>query len=120
MNNLECFRTMANVDRKLLSDLMNITVHTYHYIERGRLSLSYVKAYILAKAYNIEINQLTCIPEQITDSTKRELCLLFSMTNEERNKTLSLRVSDDMYDRITPKRSRQIIKKAENEIGSQA
>lgn len=85
MNNLQYIREIAKIPKKMISDLLNVSVYTYTGYEQGRLPIPYENETIIKRMYNININELYCDINSLSFTTKNKL-LGFSQLSEQEKK----------------------------------
>lgn len=108
MNNLMLFRSITGIPRKTLSFFLSITVHTYGYIEKGSMCLTPEIEILLARIYGIDKAQLVCPQNQITQETIETLTALSNESPEQQIKTISIRLSQGIFETLKPHQIRKI------------
>lgn len=83
-NNLLYIREMANIPKKVISDLINVSVYTYTGYEQGRMFIPEETKIIIKNIYDISLNELCCSINDISETTRNKLMQLAHMTNQEK------------------------------------
>lgn len=88
MNNLQYIREIAKIPKKIISDLLNVSVYTYTGYEQGRLLIPFENVIIIKRIYNINIKELYCDINDISITTKNELMIFSKLSNQEKKERL--------------------------------
>lgn len=90
MDNLIKIRKFANVSPKMLSKLLNVTVHTYVAYEQGKMTPPPEIIKMIAMLYNID--EAVISNSYVDESLIARLDELAQMNNEDKYKLLSFRI----------------------------
>ena len=116
MNNLKYFRTIANLTRKELSSLMNVTVYTYQGYEDDRMVMRPETVILVSMIYNIDKNDIFCHESNVSKDTLEKLNNLSAMSEKERYRQLIFNLTCEKKDRIGYKQINTILKKIRDEL----
>lgn len=110
MNNLKYFRTIANLTRKELSSLMNVTVYTYQGYEDDRMVMRPETVILVSMIYNIDKLDIFCPESNVSEDTLEKLNNLSAMSEKERYSQLIFNLTGEKKDRVGYKQINMIIK----------
>lgn len=116
MNNLKYFRTIANLTRKELSSLMNVTVYTYQGYEDDRMVMRPETVILVSMIYNIDKNDIFCPESDVSEDTLEKLNNLGAMSEKERYSQLILNLMGEKKDRVGYKQINIILEKIRDEL----
>ncbi len=116
MNNLKYFRTIANLTRKELSSLMNVTVYTYQGYEDDRMVMRPETVILVSMIYNIDKNDIFCPESNVSEDTLEKLNNLGAMPEKERYSQLIFNLTGEKKDRVGYKQINIILKKIRDEL----
>lgn len=116
MNNLKYFRTIANLTRKELASLMNVTVYTYQGYEDDRMVMRPEMVILVSMIYNIDKNDIFCPESNVSEDTLEKLNNLSAMSEKERYSQLILNLMGEKKDRVGYKQINIILKKIRDEL----
>lgn len=116
MNNLKYFRTIANLTRKELSSLMNVTVYTYQGYEDDRMVMRPETVILVSMIYNIDKNDIFCPENNVSEDTLEKLNNLSAMPEKERYGQLIFNLTGEMKERVGYKQVNIILKKIREEL----
>lgn len=116
MNNLKYFRTIANLTRKELSSLMNVTVYTYQGYEDDRMVMRPETVILVSMIYNIDKNDIFCPESNVSEDTLEKLNNLGAMPEKERYSQLIFNLTGEKKDRVGYKQINMIIKEIRTKL----
>ena len=116
MNNLKYFRTIANLTRKELSSLMNVTVYTYQGYEDDRMVMRPETVILVSMIYNIDKHDIFCPESNVSEDTLEKLNNLSAMLENERYSQLIFNLTGEKKDRVGYKQINIILKKIRDEL----
>lgn len=116
MNNLKYFRTIANLTRKELSSLMNVTVYTYQGYEDDRMVMRPETVILVSMIYNIDKDDIFCPENDVSEDTLEKLNKLAVMQEKERYNQLIYNLTGDKKDKIGYKQVNMIIKEIRTKL----
>ena len=116
MNNLKFFRTIANLKRKELAHLMNVTVYTYQGYEDDRMVMRPETAVLVSMIYNIGKNDIFCNEYDVSDDTLNKLNDLALLPEKERYGQLIFNLTGEKKDKVGYKQVNIILKKISEEL----
>lgn len=116
MNNLKYFRTIANLTRKELSSLMNVTVYTYQGYEDDRMVMRPETVILVSMIYNIDKNDIFCPESNVSENTLEKLNNLSAMSEKERYSQLIFNLTGEKKDRVGYKQINMIIKEIRTKL----
>lgn len=79
---------MANIPKKVISDLINVSVYTYTSYEQGRMLVPEETKIIIKNIYDISLNELCCSINDISETTRNKLIQISHLTNQEKKEKL--------------------------------
>ncbi len=116
MNNLKYFRTIANLTRKELSSLINVTVYTYQGYEDDRMVMRPETVILVSMIYNIDKHDIFCPESSVSEYTLEKLNNLGAMPENERYGQLIFNLTGEKKDRVGYKQINMILKKIREEL----
>lgn len=116
MNNLKYFRTIANLTRKELSSLMNVTVYTYQGYEDDRMVMRPETVILVSIIYNIDKNDILCPESNVSEDTLEKLNNLSTMSEKARYSQLIFNLTGEKKDRVGYKQISIILKTIRDEL----
>lgn len=116
MNNLKYFRTIANLTRKELSSLMNVTVYTYQGYEDDRMVMRPETVILISMIYNIDKHDIFCPESNVSEDTLEKLNNLSAMSEKERYSQLIFNLTGEKKDRVGYKQINIILKKIRDDL----
>ena len=103
MNNLKLFRRTASLKGKQLSSLLLVSAHVYGYYEKD-LPLPPETAVMLSKIYKIDVDQIFCSENEITNETMETVESISKLQPEQQNSLLALNLSNGEYEKLNFKK----------------
>ena len=90
MDNLLKIRKLANVNPKILSKLLNVTVHTYLAFEQEKMVISFELIKMLSLIFRIDEKKIIDSSNQLEKQDKEQLIKISSLSEEEKLHYLAL------------------------------
>ncbi|MBO5321419.1 MAG: helix-turn-helix transcriptional regulator [Clostridia bacterium] len=115
-NNLLYIREMANIPKKVISDLINVSVYTYTGYEQGRMFIPEETKIIIKNIYDISLNELCCSINDISETTRNKLMQLAHLTNQEKKEKLIYNLTKRRSENLTYRQINKIKATIRNNI----
>lgn len=115
-NNLLYIREMANIPKKMISDLINVSVYTYTGYEQGRMLVPEETKIIIKNIYDISLNELCCSINDISEITRNKLMQLAHLTNQEKKEKLIYNLTKRRSENLTYRQINKIKATIRNNI----
>lgn len=122
-NNLLLLRESSKATPKQLSRLLNISVHTYYYYEKGRMDVPYEIIMLLSLIYNIPADYVSNDDIDANDDVMESVRSLAQFDDTERYERMICNLMQSNQSKITYRNVRKIkdtFRKAHHRPGSEA
>lgn len=116
MNNLYLYRSAVGLTCAQIGHLICVRSTTYMLIEKRNEKIDPIVAIMLAKAYGIAPEQMTCLVSEIKAETMSKLDALAKMAPEDKIKTMTLNLSDGRFERPTFKKVNIVINELQKQL----
>ena len=107
---------MANIPKKVISDLINVSVYTYTGYEQGRMFIPEETKIIIKNIYDISLNELCCSINDISETTRNKLMQLAHLTNQEKKEKLIYNLTKRRSENLTYRQINKIKATIRNNI----
>lgn len=107
-NHMFLFRQCSQATAKQLSRLLNISVHTYYYYEKGRMDVPHEIVMLLSLIYKVPAEYILCDNLAADDDVLGPARHLAQLDEAERYKTMISHLTQSNQDKITYRLVRQI------------
>lgn len=122
-NNLLLLRQYSKATPKQLSRLLNISVHTYYYYEKGRMDIPYEIIMLLSLIYRIPAEYVSQDGLEANEDVLDAVRVLAQLDDPERYKRMICNLMQSNQSTITYRQVRQIkdmFRKAHHRPGSES
>lgn len=99
MNNLKLFRLTAGLKSKQLASLLLVSAHVYGYYEKD-LPLPSDTAVMLSRIYKINVDQIFCSENEITNETMETVESISKLQPEQQNSLLAFNLSNGEFEKL--------------------
>lgn len=103
MNNLKLFRLTAGLKSKQLASLLLVSAHVYGYYEKD-LPLPSDTAVMLSRIYKINVDQIFCSENEITNETMETVESISKLEPEQQNSLLAHNLSNGKFEMLNFKK----------------
>lgn len=108
MNNLKLFRELSGIDRLIIARFLNVNIYTYMGYENERLVLPKSIERMIAKMYNIEVDDIYRISDLLSQDTVANLKSISLLEKDKQIELLFFNLTGKKSGRLTYREISQI------------